>query len=88
MKISILINSDTTTCCQNHVKLLKDVFAYLPQKAGNIIYSCATHHNFLTVNKFRMMRDIDDDMLRIVINLERNDNFIQYRQQAKNVLGE
>lgn len=61
---------------------------YLPQKAGNIIYSCATLHNFLIVNEFHMMRDIDDDMLRRVINLERNNNVIQLRQQANNRLGE
>lgn len=61
---------------------------YLPLKAGKIIYSCATLHNFLIVNKFHMMRDIDEDMLRRVINLHRNNNVFQHRQQANNRLGE
>lgn len=61
---------------------------YLPRKAGSIIYSCATLHNFLIVNKFNMMRDIDEDMLRRVMNLQRNNNVIQHRQQVNNRLGE
>lgn len=43
---------------------------YSPTKVGRIIYSCATLHNFLILNRFNILRDIDNDMLANVINAQ------------------
>lgn len=41
---------------------------YTPTKVGRIIYSCATLHNFLILNKFNILRDVDNDMLANIID--------------------
>ena len=43
---------------------------YNPTKVGRIIYSCATLHNFLILNRFNILRDIDGDMLANVMNAQ------------------
>lgn len=43
---------------------------YNPSKVGRIIYSCATLHNFLISNRFDILRDIDQDILQNVINVQ------------------
>lgn len=41
---------------------------YHQTKASNIIYSCAFLHNYLILNGFDIMNDIDEFQLRVVIN--------------------
>lgn len=60
---------------------------YTPTKAGKITCACATLHNYLIANKFHMEHDIEDDMLRRVIDLERNENGVQIHRN-NNRLGE
>lgn len=43
---------------------------YNPTKVGRIIYSCATLHNFLILNRFNILRDIDNDMLVNAMNAQ------------------
>lgn len=41
---------------------------YDPTKVSKIIYTCATLHNFLILNGYDIMHEIDDNYLQIVIN--------------------
>lgn len=41
---------------------------YHQTKASKIIYACATLHNFLIMNRFDIMHNIDPNQLRRVIN--------------------
>lgn len=47
---------------------------YEPTKASKIIYTCAFLHNFLISKGFDIMNDIDDALLRIVVNNNRGLN--------------
>lgn len=47
---------------------------YAPTKASQIIITCATLHNYLVFNGFDLMRNIDEDILRVQINNDREFN--------------
>lgn len=46
---------------------------YHQTKSSNIIYACATLHNFLLFNRYDIFRNIDENELQHVINVN-NDN--------------
>lgn len=45
---------------------------YMPNKVGKFIYSCATLHNFLILNRFDVLRDIDQNLLQNLHNNAQN----------------
>lgn len=45
---------------------------YMPRKVGKFVYACATLHNFLISNGFDIMHDIDQNLLRNVVNHHQN----------------
>lgn len=57
------------------------VLRYNPTRVGFIIYSCATLHNFLIANRFDILHEIDQNVLRNLLNLQEH-NVIQ--QQGDN----
>lgn len=57
------------------------VLRYNPTRVGFIIYSCATLHNFLIANRFDVLHEIDQNVLRNLMN-RREHNVIQ--QQGNN----
>lgn len=65
---------------------------YMPTKAGNFVYACATLHNFLIFNRYDILRDIDQNVLQNVVNIQnvRNanlprDNFMDGRNRRNEV---
>lgn len=55
---------------------------YHPTRARRIIYACATLHNYLILNGFDIMHDIDDDYLQFHINNNRDGNNNNNNNQA------
>lgn len=47
---------------------------YAPTKVGYFVYSCAFLHNFLILNNFHIMRDVDEGELNQFIMERRNNN--------------
>lgn len=46
---------------------------YTPTKVGYFVYSCAFLHNFLILNNFQIMRDVDEGELnRFIIKKKAN----------------
>lgn len=45
---------------------------YMPRKVGKFVYACAMLHNFLIFNRFNILHDIDQNLLRNVANIHHN----------------
>lgn len=43
---------------------------YKPTKVGRIVYACATLHNFLILNHYNILNDIDQNMLQNFLNAQ------------------
>lgn len=55
---------------------------YSPTKVGQIIYSCATLHNYLIANNFDIFHGIDHQLLQNLMNQRNLNNIPAVQQQA------
>lgn len=61
---------------------------YSPTKVGRIVYACATLHNFLILNQYDILHDIDQNMLHNFINAQNIAPIAQNSAQDNSRLGQ